>query len=261
MNYQLQELQSIYKWAWIVLVVLAVFLGVKTLDGLRGLREDIPAYNTITVSGDGEAFAVPDIATFSFAVSADAKTVKEAQDKVKQDMNSVLAAMNSLGIEEKDVKTLDYSVYPKYSYTSQPCLPSYCPPSKQIQEGYTANHTVSVKVIDTEMAGDALSLAGERGASNLSSVSFTIDDPEVLIGQAREAAIAEAKNRAEVLAQDLGVRLGRIISFSDSSNNGPTLLYREALGMGGDAGATNALTIPTGENKVEVLVNITYEMR
>ncbi len=259
------ELKSIYKWVWIVLIILAVFLGVKVLTSLKDLRNSNPPYNTVTVSGQGEVFSIPDLATFSFAVSADADTVNVAQETVTKKMDTIVAALKNMGIEEKDIKTSDYSVWPKYTYSSQPCSPSYCPPSEQKQNGYTARHSVSVKVRKTDDAGKALSLVGDNGATDISSITFTVDDPDKLTEEARALAIEDARTKANVLSDDLGVRLVRVISFSDSSDGGVMPFYREAAyGMGGDtAVAQKAPTpsLPTGENKISVTVNITYEIR
>jgi len=254
-----QEMQNIYKWAWIVLIILAVFLGIKTLDSLKNLSETSPSYNTISVSGEGEVFAVPDLATFSFTVSADAQTVAAAQEAVTGKVDAVLVALKELGIEEKDIKTSDYSVWPKYRYEVSPAI--YPPiPSRQVPDGYTASHSVTVKVRDTAKAGEALAAAGSAGATNLSGLSFTIDDPEELRNEARKIAIENAREKAEILSDDLDVKLVRVVSYSDNSDGGVFPYYREAFGMGGaDAPATP--TLPAGENKIRVTVSVTYEIR
>lgn len=260
---QTPELSVIYKWVWIVLIILAVFLGVQTLGSLKDLRNTNPAYNSITVSGEGEAFAVPDLASFSFTVSADANTVASAQEEMTQKADAVLKALRDMGIEEKDIKTVDYSVWPKYSYSQAPCSQFLCPPSNQRLDGYTANQTVIVKVRDTEKAGTALALAGENGATNLSGISFTVDDPDQVTQEARALAISDALDKAEVLSDELGVRLVRVVSYSDSTDGGPIPYYREGFGMGGDVSVTQAKapSLPTGENKVRIVVNVTYEIR
>lgn len=263
---QTPETQNLYKWAWIVLIILAVFLGVQTLTSLKNLRDTSPSYNTINVSGEGEVFAVPDIATFSFTVSADAKTVSAAQEDVTEKMDAILGALKDAGIEEKDIKTTDYSVYPRYSYTQPSCGPNYCPPGNQVLEGYTASHNVTVKVRKTDEAGKILSLAGEKGATGLSSISFTIDDPEKLTQEAREMAIKNARDKAKTLSRELDVRLVRVVSFSDSSEGGGIMpMYREGVAMGSAgkdiAVAQSAPSLPTGENKIKVIVTIVYEIR
>ncbi len=256
-----QEMQNIYKWVWIVLIILAVFLGVKTLASLKDLRNTSPSYNTISVSGEGEVFAVPDLASFTFTVSADAQTVDAAQETVTKKVDTILAELKDLGIEEKDIKTTDYSVWPKYRYEVSPAI--YPPmPGRQIPDGYTASHSVMVRVRDTDKAGEALSVAGSAGATNLSGISFTIDEPEKLQANARALAIKNAREKAELLSDKLDVRLVRVVSYSDSSDGGIPY-YREALGMGGDVATVTAKApdLPTGENKVKVVVNVTYEIR
>ncbi len=244
-----------------VLILLVVFLGVQTLNVFKHLGEPGAAYNTIVVTGQGEAFAQPDVASFSFSVSADAKTVGTAQDTVTEKTNAILEALKGMGIEEKDIRTTDYSVYPKYTYESAVCVyGAYCPPTKQIPDGYTVTHTIAIKVRATADAGQALSLAGANGASNISSLNFTIDNPDMVMNEARDEAVAEARLKAKSLAKSLGVRLGRVVDFSDNTYNGgvyPTMFRGEAMG-GGDA---KAIEIPTGENKVSSNVTITYEIR
>lgn len=259
------EMQNIYKWAWIVLIILAVFLGVQTLASLKGLRDTTPSYNTINVTGEGEVFAVPDIASFTFTVSAEAKTVAAAQEEVTKKMDAILDEVKNLGVEEKDIKTTDYSVYPRYSYTQGVCTQFSCPPSRQVLDGYTASHNVTVKVRKTEEAGKILAAAGDRGATGMSNINFTVDDPEVLTSEARAMAIENAREKAKMLSDELDVKLVRVVSFYDSTEGGtPMPMYGEGMGAGRDiavAQSAKAPDLPTGENKVRVVVNVTYEIR
>ena len=260
---QNQEINSIYKWGKIALILLVVFLGVSALSGLKDLRNPNPVYNAITVNGEGEAFAVPDIASFSFSVSEDAPNVSDAQAGVTEKMDAILEALKGAGIEEKDIKTSDYSVYPKYVYSSAPCSVNYCPPSQSRQDGYTANHSVTVKVRDTEKAGEVLGLAGEKGATNLSSISFTVDDMDAITDEARAEAIKNAKEKAEMLADELGVKIVRVMGYSDNTSGGYPMPYGSAIRMeaAGDMVQAKAPTLPTGENKVSISVSVTYEIR
>lgn len=260
---QNQEINNLYKWGKIVLILLAVFLGVSALSGLKGLKNPNPVYNAITVNGEGEAFAVPDIASFSFSVSQDAATVSAAQEGVTKKMDAILAQLKDLGIEEKDIKTSDYSVYPKYTYSSSPCSINYCPPSQQKQDGYSASHSVSVKVREADKAGEALSVAGNAGATNLSSVSFTVDDEDKIVDEARAEAIKDAKEKAEMLADELGVKLVRVMGYSDNTSDGYPIPYATSVRMegGSDAVQAKAPTLPAGENKVTMSVSVTYEIR
>src|SRR3989344_5679822 len=214
------ETYKIWQLVRVVLVLLAVFLLAEALGSFKDFRSINPSYNSISVTGEGEVVIVPDIANFSFTVSADAATVSEAQMKVTEKMNAILAGLKEMCIEEKDIKTSGYSVYPRYSFETVVCSPNFCPPTRQKQDGYTANHSISVKVRKTEDAGRALTLAVDKGATGFSDISFTVDDPEKVMEEARAEAIKNAKDKAKVLSKELGVRLVRVVSFYDNTGGG-----------------------------------------
>ena len=192
--------QEISKWIRIVLVVLVIFLSVHALGAFKNLRETDPTYNSISVSGEGEVVAVPDVATFYFTVSADGKTASTAQESVTAKMNAIILELKNQGIEEKDIKTTDYSVFPKYRYQTEMMMyPSV--PSRQVPDGYTANHSITLKVRNTEKAGILLTLVGEKGATYVSGLSFEIDDRDALVEEARAEAIKDAKEKAKLLSK------------------------------------------------------------
>lgn len=252
-------------------ILLAVFLGVKVLAEFQGLRyigAGLQATNTISVSGYGEAFAVADIAEFSFTVSSLKPTVVVAQDDATQKINAITKYLKDAGVDEKDIKTIDYSVYPQYDYQTSACPVSSngisypCQPGKQVLTGYQVRQTTSIKVRDTEKAGDLLTGVGEKGATEVSGLNFTFDDPNAMQEEARETAIADAKEKAKTLAKQLGVRLVRVVSFNENGYY-PTPYYSKldsAVGMGG-AEPARAPEISVGQNKVTSNVSVTYEIR
>ena len=254
---------KMFRWGKWVILFLAAFLAVQTLGALKGLGNIGPAYNLISVVGEGEVVSVPDTASFTFSVSAEAKTVAEAQSQVTEKMDGILAELKSLGVEEKDIKTINYSIWPKYSYSQPVCTlqyPSYCPPGKQVLNGYTASHSIALKIRKVDEVGKALSLVGEKGATDISSISFVVDDEEKLIEEARAKAIENAREKAGALADELDVRLVRVISFNENNSNGR--VYYEGYGMGGDTiKASSAPTLPAGENITTISVTVTYEIR
>ena len=100
--------------------MLALFLLVETIDGLRNLDVPAPYVTSITVEGTGDAAAIPDTAQITFTVSEDADSVADAQKGATEKIDAALSSLEDSGIEEKDIKTLSYNVSPKYSYP-QPC--------------------------------------------------------------------------------------------------------------------------------------------
>ena len=250
-------------------IVLALFLGVQAVKGIMDMRyigAGLSATNTINVSGYGEAFGAPDIATFSFSVSSEKSTVAAAQTEATTKINAITASLKAAGIAEKDIKTTDYSVYPQYDYTTTACAVGVpCTGGKQTLRGYQVRQTTTVKVRDTAKAGDLLTSVGEKGATEVSGLTFTFDEPNKLQNDAREEAIADAKEKAELLAKQLGVRIVRVVSYSDSGNYPQPYYARDmAYGMGGAvANETKAVApeLSIGENKVTSNVTITYEIR
>jgi hypothetical protein len=252
------------EWRYVPLltVILSLFLIVQVISGIRGYDRNEYPENVITVSGDGEVFAVPDIAEFSFGIVEEGVDVKSAQDKATTKINAALAALKGLGIEEKDIKTSGFNAYPKYEFNQIYCITTPCPQGKQEIVGYEVNVNITVKVRDIDDAGKAIDVVTTAGATNVSGISFTIDDEDSLLRDARKQAIDEAKEKAEVLADDLGVRLGKIVSFSE--NGGPYPIYYKteaALMADGRGGAAPAPSLPTGENTISSSVTITYEIK
>lgn len=262
--------ERLRKAALAAVIVLAVFLGIKALAELQGLRyigAGLPATNTISVSGYGESFVVPDIATFSFSVVSLKSTVAAAQEDATAKINAITEYLKSAGIDEKDIKTSDYSVYPQYDYVSASCPASstgevvYCPSGRQVLRGYEVRQTTTIKVRDTAKAGDLLTNVGSKGATEVSGLTFTTDDPNQGEEEARAEAIADAKDKANRLAKELGVSLVRVVSFSE---NGGGVPYPVAYGRGGTLEAQDAKAAPEisiGQNKVVSNVSVTYEIR
>lgn len=216
----------------------------------------------INVTGTGEAVAVPDIATFNFSVRAEADTATAAQDASATAMNAILAYLAEAGVEDKDIKTSNYNVNPVYDWSRPVCIASgYCPPGEQTLRGYEANQTVTVKVRDTEKAGELISGVGARGATNVSGLQFTVDDEEATKAEAREKAIVDARAKAEKLANDLGMRIVRMTGFWENEYPQP---YYGGYGMAESAVMSKdavAPSLPSGENSVTVQVNLSFEVK
>lgn len=256
------------RWSVIaVLVLLALFLLVKTIDSFDEIgRSSSPIMNTITVSGEGKATAVPDVARVTYTVTETAKTVADAQKAATEKNDAALAAVKDLEIKDEDVRTLSYNVSPQYDYSGgRACgygMP--CPPSNPVITGYQVSETIEIKIHDTEKANDALAKLGEIGVQNINGPEFTVDDPDQLKSEAREEAIGKARKEAERLAKQLGVHLGKVVSYMD--NNQPYPMY--GYGMGGGmamdsvkAQAVSAPALPVGQSEYTANVSVTYEIK
>jgi len=256
-------METIKKYIPAMAVVLIAFLAIQTINGIKAydyIGSGV-VQNTISVTGDGEVFATPDIATFTWTVTETGANVKEAQTKATTKVNAGIESLKQNGIEDKDIKTVNFNANPKYEYNQVICTSFSCPPSKQTLVGYEVTQTISVKVRAVDNAGKVIDGVTSAGVSEVSSLSFTIDDQDVLITEARAEAIKKAKAKAKVLAKDLDVKLVRIVSFTEGGYPTPIMYKMDstAFGVGGEA--SMAPSLPTGENKITSNVTITYEVR
>ncbi len=242
--------------------VLTAFLLVLSFSGLIGIQnkikegryigQDAMIRNTFTVSDSAEVFAKPDLGLITLSVKSEASTVESAMADNTKKMNAVLESLKDMGVEDKDLKTAAFNIYPRYDYA-----PSS---GKRTLSGYEITQSVNVKIRDLDKVGDIISEATDKGANQVGNLYFTVDDEEELREQARTEAIKKAREKAEKIADDLGVDIIGIVNFSESGQSPQYYDYSErAYGIGGGGGGL-APSIETGENKIEVYVNITYEI-
>lgn len=239
----------------IVLVFALAWLGV---DIRNKFNESPQAANTITVSGTGEVFVKPDLAQTYFSVVTEAKTVGEALAKNTEKMNAIIGFVKEQGMESKDMKTTSFNIFPHYEYQKVETEIYPYPPGKRVLAGYEVSQSLQVKIRDLAKVGAILEGAVQAGANQIGDLQFTVDKEEEFKKQARAAAITRAKEKAKELTSQLGVRLVRVVNFSENGGGMPIFFGKE---MALEAVGGPTPQIETGENKIEVSVNITYEIR
>lgn len=239
--------------AGLSLIGLTVFLFAATRNELKEnnyIGRPNAQRDTITISGEGRVTAIPDIATTSIGVQTERKTVAAAQEDNTEKMNAIIERLKELGIEEEDIKTTNYNVYPVYDYNR----------GTRTDRGFNVDQRVTVKIRDLDKTGEVLAAATELGANQVSGLNFTIDEPEELRQEARLEALAAAKEKAEALTGAAGVKLGGIVGFSEGSGGGvPQPVFRTLEAFGG-ADAAIAPEIEQGSQEVVVNVNVIYEI-
>lgn len=225
------------------------------------IRNNLEAFNfigkapreehTVTVQGEGKVTVRPDVAETNMGMIAEGKTVAEAQQKNTEVMNKLLAGLKSIGIEDKDIQTANYTVSPLYDYTE----------GVQTLRGYGVSQDVRVKIRKVENANKVLGLAGEVGATNVSGLQFTIDDRETYVNEAREKALADARAKAQNLANQLGVSMVRVVGYDENeAGSYPGPMYS----MMGDARVGEVMAAPSiesGSTEVKLQVRVTFEIR
>jgi len=241
---------------FIFIIILSLFVAAKLFSEIKS--DQFPSsVNVITVDGSGEVLATSDIATLDVTVTKDGATAKEAQSLLNEMVTKSLEYLKGQNIEDKDIKSEYGGLSPKYAYT---CYTYSCYDNQKVI-GYTATQTVTVKIRDVDSANTVRTGLANLGITNISGPTFSIDDEKAYQNEAQAKAIEEAKTKAEVLAKQLGVKLGKIVSFSDNSNGNGYYLKAMAVGAAMEDSVSSAPTLPKGENKITSSVTITYEIK
>lgn len=254
------------KFILILLAILLVLFGSISYGVKKYVSYTSP--RTIVITGKGEVNAVPNVSTISFTARASSKeaNTKAIEDNLSKSVSSVFEKLKALGIEEKDITTTSYSVNPKYEYETCEVRTMIYPPtpctSKSVIVGYEAVESVNIKVRNTENVGKALAVLAEEKITEVYGPNFEVDDIDALKDEARAEAIEDAKEKAKDLSKSLGVRIKRIISFSDDSGNMyMPMMYKAMSDSSGSVGVVaREAAIAEGEQNITSNVSITFQI-
>lgn len=204
----------------------------------------------LAVVGEGKVEVSPDIAYVDVGVTVNSQpTVEVAQNKLKETNNNIVEALKKIGIDEKNIKTINYSVYPNYSYEN----------SKSTIAGYDGTATVSVKTRDTEQVSTIIETATNAGANQVNNTRMVVESPEKYREEAREKAIQNAKDQANKLAKSLNIKLGKVTNMVESTGGGGALFQGgfAAREMGGGGGPA----LEAGTETVTSVVTLYFEKK
>lgn len=237
--------------AWILTFFVALFIYNRFFGPLPFSVTSVSTQksDTFNVSGEGKVSVPPDIVLINAGVQVQAATVKAAQDQLNSNINQVSQALKQLGIDEKDIQTSNYSIYPTYDYTS----------GSQRITGYSANSNLFIKVREMDKANSVIDAATANGANQVSGIVFEVDDKTKAENEARELAVSQAKKKAENAAKIAGFQLGRIVNYSESFGDFPGPIALRA--QGSVASEAPATSIEPGSNEITVTVTLSYELR
>jgi uncharacterized protein YggE len=203
----------------------------------------------LTVNADGKSEARPDMATINLGVTTEGQTAAAALAENARRMTALTQALRRAGVAERDIQTSNVSVYPQQQYVEgqQPRI-----------TGYQANNSVTAKVRRIDNTGRVIDAAVAAGGNTVNGVSFSHADPDAQLDISRRDAIAEARRRAELYANALGMRVNRIVSVSEGGGYAPPIPVAVERFAAQDAAAT---PISPGEVETRVSVNVTFELR
>jgi len=228
--------------------------GIFPLENGQGTVPVPQQQNTgIWVTGQGEAMAIPDIAELRLGVEAQAETVSEAQTQARVAMDEVMQVLEDKGIDEKDIQTQRFSIYPVTRWIQE----------KDEEEiiGYRVTNIVLAKIRDVDKAGDIIDAVADAGGDlvRIQGISFSVDDLTPYYEEARTEAMKDAKSKASQLADLADVELGKPIYITEGAVYLPPVTrdFYEG-GMAPMPAPAPETSISPGEQKITLNVQITY---
>lgn len=226
---------------------LAAALVTATLFAAPALAEaDFPS--AISVTGEAQVSAPPDLAQLDAGVASDGKTAREAAEANNAAMSKVLAALKGAGLEDKDYQTSRLSLQPQYA-------PNRPGPSPIV--GYRASNRVSIKLHDVAKVASVIDTLVTAGANDVGNINFTVTQASKLLDDAREKAIADARRKAEIYAKAAGVTLGAPLSISEEG--APAPVFRAKMMRA--APMETSTPIAQGEETLSVTVAVTWAIK
>lgn len=185
-------------------ILLIPFLMLSLIPAKALAAEGVP---TISVSGEGFVEAAPDRATISIGVLTQDKDASRAQTENARTAQNVINAIVKLGIERKNINTSDYNFRPTYRQDEG---------RRNVIDGYAVSNTIYVVLDNLDLVGKVIDTALSNGANNIDSLDFGIKNRKKLQDEALILAIRDAKQRAELVARELGKT---IVGVNDISVN------------------------------------------
>jgi len=215
-------------------------------------QEAQPVMRTVSVTGAGQAYLVPDIAYIYVGVHTEKPSASEAMAENNAQTEKMIKALTDFGVDAKDIRTTNFSIWPNDKYDPQTGMPTG-------EKNYVVDNTVYVTVRDLDKLGDLLDTVVAAGANTVNSIQFDVADKDEAIKNARAEAVKDAQAQAQELADAAGVTLGEIqsLGFYDSQP------YPVFEGKGGGAADVTASSVPIqpGQLTFSVTVNVTYAIK
>lgn len=237
--------------AWFLGFFVLLFVYTKLIGPIPFSVSSVTTQKSTTfdVIGEGKVTTKPDVASITAGITAQAGSVKAAQDEINSVINKISSVLKQTGVDAKDIKTSNYSIYPTYNYGG----------STQKIIGYSATASLFIKVRNLDNVNNVIDTATGNGANQVSGLGFEVDDKSKQEGEARQIAVDAAKKKAEQAAKIAGFKLGRIINYSENFGGAPRpipLMMEATKSVGG---------IPTqvepGSTEVSVTVTLSYEIQ
>lgn len=235
---------------WAVALVAVVVLGVALVLPRASAAQDqtTDSRKRITVVGHGEVKVAPDVARVTIGVQSEGKDAASALADNNAKMAALIEQIKQAGVAEADIQTSGFAIYPTYDYES---------PSPRIT-GYQVSNAVSVKVA-VAGAGDLLDKVVAAGANNVSGISFEVSNPDAALAEARKAAMADAKARADQFAAAGNSQVGEVLVISELVNQAP--VFPELALADQSAGTAKSVPMAPGQQSQSIEIQVTFALK
>lgn len=231
----------------------ALLLGAAVIATPAAAQSAAAITQTVTgtrldLTATGEVAQVPDIAMISAGVVTRAASASSALQQAADRMAKVRSALKAAGIADRDIQTSNLSLNPEYSYEN----------NVQRLNGYSASNQLTIRFRDIANAGRILDVLVAQGANQISGPNLMVDHPEAALDQARSAAIANGRARAELYARSMGLRVTRIVSVAES---GGGYAPQPPMPMMMARAERDSTKVDPGEQKLSVTLSMTFELQ
>jgi uncharacterized protein YggE len=235
----------------IVLITLVALYIIKVLDISYPINvRSSQVSSELAVVGEGKVDVIPNSATVSVGVSVvNAATVQAAQQQINETNNKIVQALAGLNIPKNQIKTSGYNINPSYQYDGGP----------ERISGYSGSVTIDITVKKIDQLPQVIQAATNAGANQVFSTQMMVDDPAVYRAQARQKAIDNARTQAKALADELGIKLGKVVNIVESSDQNAQPIYYDKANMGG--GANPALDLQPGTQTIYSTVTLYFDKK
>ena len=211
----------------------------------------LPGVTTLTVAAEGRVERTPDVADLSAGVVTQAATASEALRLNATRMTTVIAALKRTGVTDRDIQTSGLNLNPQYLYRENE------PPRLT---GYQVANNVSVRVRDIADMGRTIDALVAQGANQINGPTFRLDKPDAALDEARVAAMAKARQRADLYAKATGLRVRRIAHISEAGGMAPPPYPMPVARMEAASAKDASTPIAPGEVEASLTVNVTFEL-
>jgi hypothetical protein len=234
--------------ALLVLALITTGVVIFKNDSAPAASSNGTLLNTISVSSDGKVTVLPDVGYISLGIETKDQDVKAAEDENSKIMDDIMKALKDFDIKDSDIKTTGYNIYPQYAEYSD-----------EKPTSYSVNNNVEVTVKNLEDMSEIIDAAVEAGANRTNNIRFGVLDREESYNEALKNAIANARARAEVLADAADLKIVGVVTVNENSSS-PQYYYADMAYAKAEDGAMSAPSISAGDMDITARVSVTFEV-